>query len=86
VTPDDNFEWTDAEIIEETKPGEPPWHRSTEEDYAAAILRDVEISISNLEGEVDDLDLLRELILQNLTFSHRPGGGAETDNEQHKAH
>jgi hypothetical protein len=86
VTPDDSFKWTDAEIIEETKPEGPRGHRATEEDYAAAIVRDVEISISNLESEVDDLDLLRELILQKLTFSLGPGGGAEANNEQHKAH
>ena len=36
-----------------------------EEDYAAQIARDVMDEVSNLEGEVGDLDLLKELLLQN---------------------
>jgi hypothetical protein len=43
--------------------------RWTEEDYAAQIVRDVEREIARLDGEVADLDLLRELILQKLTVS-----------------
>jgi hypothetical protein len=48
-----------------------PTHNWTEEDYAAQIARDVEAEIANLEGEVADLDLVRELVLQKLTFAFK---------------
>ena len=59
-------------------PGEPapkPWteeRRWTEEDHAAQIVRDVEASINELRDDVDDIDLLRELVLQKLTFALQP--------------
>ena len=40
-------------------------------------MRDVEAEIANLEGVVDDPDLLRELILQKLTLAFKDGVGAE---------
>ena len=82
VTPD-NDDWTDAEIIEETSPEGVKTRPSqwTEEEYAASIVRDVEIEITNLRGEELDFDLLRELILQKLTFSFKPEGGAEASAE-----
>jgi hypothetical protein len=53
-------------------------YRLTEDDYAAQIVRDVEAEIANLEGEVDDPDLLRELILQKLTHAFKDKGGGQT--------
>jgi hypothetical protein len=52
-------------------------YRLTEDDYAAQIVRNVEAEIANLEGEVDDPDLLRELILQKLTLAFKGGESAE---------
>ena len=49
----------------------------TEEDYAAQIVRDVEGEVANLEGQVADLDLLRELILQKLTFAFKGDSAAD---------
>ena len=40
-------------------------------------MRDVEREVSELEGEVDDLDLLKELILQKLTFAFKGEKSAE---------
>lgn len=59
--------------------------RWTEEDYAAQIVRDVEREIANLDGEVADLDLLSELILQKLTFAFKGGESAEELAEARKA-
>ena len=56
----------------------------TEEDYAAQIVRDVQDEVANLEGEVADFDLLRELILQKLTFAFG-GDNAEASTEARKA-
>jgi hypothetical protein len=47
--------------------------RWTEEDYANQIVRDVEGEVANLEDVVADLDLVRELILQKLTFAFGRG-------------
>jgi hypothetical protein len=44
-------------------------HGWTEEDFAAQIVRDVEAEVANLEDQVADIDLLRELVLRDLTFS-----------------
>jgi hypothetical protein len=59
---------------EDTSDSQP---RLTEVGYAAQIVRDVEREIVNLEGEVADLDLLRELILEKLTFAFKGGESAE---------
>jgi hypothetical protein len=67
---------------EDTSDSQPRW---TEEDYAAQIVRDVEREIANLDGEVADLDLLRELILQKLTFAFKGGESAEESAEARKA-
>ena len=48
----------------------------TEEGYAAQIVRDVEDEVANLQDQVADPDLLRELILQKLTFAFK-GDSAE---------
>jgi hypothetical protein len=64
----------------EPQPGDTSYgktHEWTEEDYAAQIVRDVETEITNLDGEVADIDLLRQLILQKLTFAFNGGEGAE---------
>jgi hypothetical protein len=52
-------------------------YRLTEDDYAAQIVRDVEAEIANLEGVVDDPNLLRELILQKLALAFKDGEGVE---------
>ena len=61
------------------QPGSAPDGQSdwTEEDHAAQIVREVEEEVANLEGEVADIDLLRELILQKLTFAFRKVESAE---------
>jgi hypothetical protein len=46
-------------------------YRKTEDDYAAEIIRDAEAEIKNLKDEVDP-DLLREIILRELTFAWKP--------------
>ena len=38
----------------------------TEEDYAAQIVREVEHEVDELDGQVAELDLVRELIMQKL--------------------
>jgi hypothetical protein len=62
-------EWTDAEILEETPPAE---YRLTEKEHAESIVREVEREIAELQDQDLDLDLLRELILQQLTDSFKP--------------
>jgi hypothetical protein len=65
-------------VSRDSQPASPPKdYRLTEEDYAAQIVRDVEREIANLDGEVADLDLLRELILQKLTFAFKGGESTE---------
>jgi hypothetical protein len=61
---------------------DPRW---TEEDHAAQIVRGVQDEVANLEGEVADLDLLRELILQKLTFAFRPEDSAAASADARKA-
>lgn len=43
----------------------------TEEDFAAQIVREVLEEVANLQDHVADIDLLRELILQKLTFAFK---------------
>ena len=63
------------------QPGSAPDDQNdwTEEDHAAQIAREVEEEVANLEGEVADLDLLRELILQKLTFAFKGESAEKSD-------
>jgi hypothetical protein len=48
-------------------------------------VRDVEREVANLKDVVDDLDLVRELILSKLKFSFNGGDSAVETAEQRKA-
>jgi hypothetical protein len=64
-------------VSRDSQPASPPKdYRLTEEEHAAQIVRDVEGEIANLDGEDLDLELVRELVLQKLTFSFK-GEAAE---------
>jgi hypothetical protein len=58
--------------------GQSQWN---EEDFAASIVRGVEQEVAHLQGIVDDLALVRELILSKLTFAF---GGKEESAEAPK--
>jgi hypothetical protein len=59
-------------VSRDSQPASPPKdYRLTEDEHAAQIVRDVEWEIANLDGEGLDLDLVRELVLQKLTFSFK---------------
>jgi hypothetical protein len=60
-------------------------YRLTEKEYAESIVREVEHEIAELRDQDLDFDLLRELILQQLTDRFKPEDSAELSAEARKA-